>query len=231
MGEAGVSDSGSGWWASGHDDQWHEGAPPAGWQQAGDGRWYPPIPPPPPEWDSAEAYEPAHAATPSGWPGLAETYRRWPRWARIGAPVSVALVAFIALGAVVGEPDQNPDEVAVADESEPTTTERPSTTVERVTTTTTTAPPATTTTAPPTTTTTAPPPPPPPPPPPDPAPPPPPPPPPNDCHPSYDPCLPIVSDVDCVGGSGDGPVYTGTVNVIGPDEYDLDRDGDGVGCD
>jgi hypothetical protein len=26
------------------------------------------------------------------------------------------------------------------------------------------------------------------------------------------------------------PVYTGTVRVIGPDEYGLDDDGDGVGC-
>jgi hypothetical protein len=51
------------------------------------------------------------------------------------------------------------------------------------------------------------------------------------CHPSYEPCVPIASDVDCEGGSGDGPVYTGRVRVIGPDEYDLDRDGDGVGCD
>jgi hypothetical protein len=43
--------------------------------------------------------------------------------------------------------------------------------------------------------------------------------------------VPIVSDVDCQGGSGDGPEYTGYVRVIGPDEYDLDRDGDGVGCE
>ncbi|HEX2362633.1 MAG TPA: excalibur calcium-binding domain-containing protein [Jiangellaceae bacterium] len=28
-----------------------------------------------------------------------------------------------------------------------------------------------------------------------------------------------------------GPAYTGRVRVIGPDEYDLDRDGDGVGCE
>ena len=32
------------------------------------------------------------------------------------------------------------------------------------------------------------------------------------------------------GGSGDGPEYTGTVSVSGPDIYDLDRDGNGVGC-
>jgi hypothetical protein len=53
----------------------------------------------------------------------------------------------------------------------------------------------------------------------------------NDCHPSYSPCVPYASDVDCAGGSGNGPAYTGTVSVIGPDEYDLDRDGDGVGCE
>jgi hypothetical protein len=51
------------------------------------------------------------------------------------------------------------------------------------------------------------------------------------CHPSYDPCVPIASDVDCAGGSGDGPAYTGAVRVIGPDEYGLDNDSDGVGCE
>jgi hypothetical protein len=53
----------------------------------------------------------------------------------------------------------------------------------------------------------------------------------DECHPSYDPCVPNASDVDCEGGSGNGPIYTGTVRVIGPDDYDLDRDGDGVGCE
>jgi hypothetical protein len=43
--------------------------------------------------------------------------------------------------------------------------------------------------------------------------------------------VPYASDVDCAGGSGDGPEYTGTVSVIGPDVYGLDRDGDGIGCD
>lgn len=54
------------------------------------------------------------------------------------------------------------------------------------------------------------------------------------CHPSYeDECLdPGVSDYDCAGGSGDGPGYvSGTVRVVGPDDYGLDRDGDGYGCD
>jgi hypothetical protein len=51
------------------------------------------------------------------------------------------------------------------------------------------------------------------------------------CHPSYDPCVPNVSDVDCEGGTGDGPAYTGRVTVIGPDVYHLDVDGDGTGCE
>ena len=51
------------------------------------------------------------------------------------------------------------------------------------------------------------------------------------CHPSYVPCLEIVSDYDCAGGSGNGPLYTGRVQVIGPDDYGLDRDGDGIGCE
>jgi PASTA domain-containing protein len=52
---------------------------------------------------------------------------------------------------------------------------------------------------------------------------------PSDCD--YDPCLPPASDYDCLGGSGDGPEYTGMVRVIGVDIYDLDADNDGVGCE
>ena len=45
-------------------------------------------------------------------------------------------------------------------------------------------------------------------------------------------CLdPNAADYDCQGGSGDGPKYTGTVTVVGADHFDLDRDGDGTGCD
>ena len=45
-------------------------------------------------------------------------------------------------------------------------------------------------------------------------------------------CLkPDSPDYDCAGGSGNGPDYTGTVQVVGVDEYDLDADGDGIGCD
>lgn len=52
------------------------------------------------------------------------------------------------------------------------------------------------------------------------------------CHPSYDPCVPIASDVDCAGGGGDGPVFVkGPIRVIGPDVYRLDRDGDAIACE
>jgi hypothetical protein len=53
------------------------------------------------------------------------------------------------------------------------------------------------------------------------------------CDSNYSgPCVPIASDVDCAGGSGNGPAYVaGPVFVVGADIYDLDRDGDGVACD
>jgi hypothetical protein len=53
------------------------------------------------------------------------------------------------------------------------------------------------------------------------------------CDPNYSgKCVPIASDVDCGGGSGNGPAYVyGVVRVIGTDVYDLDRDNDGYGCD
>ncbi|WP_153303562.1 G5 domain-containing protein [Plantibacter flavus] len=53
------------------------------------------------------------------------------------------------------------------------------------------------------------------------------------CDPNYEgQCVPIASDVDCAGGSGNGPAYTpGPVYVVGSDVYDLDRDGDGIACD
>ena len=54
------------------------------------------------------------------------------------------------------------------------------------------------------------------------------------CHPSYrGACLdPAVSDYDCEGGSGNGPGYVrGPIQVVGPDVYRLDADGDGVACE
>lgn len=52
------------------------------------------------------------------------------------------------------------------------------------------------------------------------------------CDPNYSGCVPIASDVDCSGGSGNGPEYVaGPVRVIGSDIYRLDADHDGLGCE
>jgi hypothetical protein len=55
----------------------------------------------------------------------------------------------------------------------------------------------------------------------------------GNCHPSYArTCLdPDATDYDCEGGTGDGPEYTGPVRVVGPDDFGLDRDGDGRACE
>lgn len=56
---------------------------------------------------------------------------------------------------------------------------------------------------------------------------------PSQCDPNYSgPCVPIASDVDCAGGGGNGPAFvSGPVIVIGTDIYELDRDGNGTGCE
>jgi resuscitation-promoting factor RpfB len=53
------------------------------------------------------------------------------------------------------------------------------------------------------------------------------------CDPNYSgACVPIASDVDCAGGSGNGPAYVrGPVQVVGTDVYGLDSDSDGIGCE
>jgi hypothetical protein len=55
----------------------------------------------------------------------------------------------------------------------------------------------------------------------------------QNCNPNYTPCVPNDPvDVDCSGGSGNGPSYVkGPVQVIGSDPYGLDTDHDGIGCE
>ena len=54
----------------------------------------------------------------------------------------------------------------------------------------------------------------------------------SQCDPNYSGCVPIASDVDCAGGTGNGPAYVnGPVTVIGQDIYRLDHDKDGIGCE
>jgi resuscitation-promoting factor RpfB len=53
----------------------------------------------------------------------------------------------------------------------------------------------------------------------------------GDCQ-GYSPCIPPGPDVDCLGGTGDGPRFvSGPVRVTGSDPYGLDGDGNGVGCE
>jgi hypothetical protein len=56
----------------------------------------------------------------------------------------------------------------------------------------------------------------------------------RDCDPSYpDVCLdPAAADYDCAGGSGNGPeCVEDPIRVRPPDPFDLDGNGDGVGCE
>lgn len=54
----------------------------------------------------------------------------------------------------------------------------------------------------------------------------------SNCDPNYSGCVPNASDVDCAGGSGNGPAYvSGPIRVIGSDIYGLDRDNDGIACE
>ena len=58
--------------------------------------------------------------------------------------------------------------------------------------------------------------------------------PPGTCDPSSpDLCLdPTAEDYDCQGGSGNGPRYVdGPIRVRPPDQFGLDSDGDGLGCE
>ncbi|MEU6644734.1 excalibur calcium-binding domain-containing protein [Saccharomonospora sp. NPDC046836] len=160
-----------------------------------------------------------------------------PAW--IAATIAVILV----IAALAGQDDDSPPSSTAADLTTATTTRPPTTQPSSTRPTTTTPPPTTTTTtvapaappppAPRTTTRPPAPQPPPPPAPPEPEPAPEPEPEPEpQCDPNYSGCVPVASDVDCAGGSGDGPAYvTGPIRVIGTDIYDLDRDGDGIACE
>lgn len=57
----------------------------------------------------------------------------------------------------------------------------------------------------------------------------------GNCHPSYSgACVPTgFSDVDCAGGSGNGPGYVSgkDFRVVGPDVYGLDANRDGIACE
>ncbi|MBI2109437.1 MAG: hypothetical protein HYT93_04690 [Parcubacteria group bacterium] len=52
------------------------------------------------------------------------------------------------------------------------------------------------------------------------------------CNPNYSGCLlDDIGDYDCDGSGGDGPNYTGKVEVLGTDIFYLDKDQNGLACD
>jgi hypothetical protein len=218
--------------------------PPPPWSAAGDPS---PQGPPPPPWPPTEAPPARFPWSPPDRPPPPDdsptdplprrawsAFRRWPAWGQATAWVAVAFLVLGAVGASADDDDAvsvGPEASTTEQPADPTTTAIPTTQATTTTapTTTSTVPPTTTTVAPPTTQA---------PPPPPTAPPPPAVPAPTiapqplaGCHPSYTPCVPYAPDVDCLGGSGNGPAYTGPVQVVGPDDYDLDRDSDGLGCE
>jgi len=177
-----------------------------------------PAPTPPPQWSSPVPPAPRRVAS----------HRPW--W------IAAAVVAVLFVGALASNDDE-PSTSNTASDLATSTTAPATTTTPRATT----AAPTTTTAAPITTTAEAPAPPPPaqqavpkpvpvpakpapaPKPPPQPQP---------QCDPNYSGCVPIASDVDCAGGSGNGPAYVaGPIRVIGSDIYGLDNDNDGVACE
>ena len=52
------------------------------------------------------------------------------------------------------------------------------------------------------------------------------------CDSNYSGCVPVASDVDCAGGSGNGPKFvSGPIRVVGTDKYGLDNDKNGIACE
>jgi hypothetical protein len=80
--------------------RWHQGVPPPGWWQAGDGRWRPPAPD-----DTTEELTVgppvARGQVPASGRGakLWQSYRAWPRWARLTGPIAVSILVVGVLGA------------------------------------------------------------------------------------------------------------------------------------
>jgi hypothetical protein len=115
------------WWMDAN-CRWHKGLPPPGWWQARNGRWHPPASD---DTTTEMAIGPsvgaAHLAG-GGWrANLLATYRGWPRWARLAAPIAafmltVGVLAAAATGALL---DDDPETTAT---DETTAATEPSTT-------------------------------------------------------------------------------------------------------
>lgn len=130
LGYPGMRQPGADWWMDGS-TQWHRGEPPAGWQQAADGRWRCLADEPTVEMGPAEA-EPTIADLPAQSPGAAHLAAGGrstggPARGRLALLVAAVLVAVGALVAVavLGGAD---GEVAIDPPPSIVTTGRPTTT-------------------------------------------------------------------------------------------------------
>jgi hypothetical protein len=79
--------------------RWHQGAPPPGWWQASNGRWHPPSHDDPTDELRTVAVGGAHLAGRGRGANLWQTYRSWPRWARLAGPIAAFLLVVGVLGA------------------------------------------------------------------------------------------------------------------------------------
>jgi hypothetical protein len=94
-----MSDAHANWWMDAS-CRWHRGAPPAGWWRAPNGRWHPPSPDDPTDELTTDApVGGAHLAGRRREANLWQTYRGWPRWARLAGPIVAFLLVIGILGA------------------------------------------------------------------------------------------------------------------------------------
>ena len=114
------------WWMDAS-CRWHQGLPPPGWWQAHDGRWHPPAPDDvTAEMTISPPVAGAHVARSGQRASLLETYRAWPRWARLAGPVAASFLVVGGLGAAAAaDLGRNDPEVVATDD--PTTTTAPGT--------------------------------------------------------------------------------------------------------
>jgi hypothetical protein len=118
-----MSDSHVTWWMDAS-CRWHQGIPPPEWWQAPDGRWHPPAPD---DTTAETTLSPpvggAHLAGGGRRTNLWDTYRGWPRWARLAGPVAAAILTIGVLGAAATEGFREGDPETTATEQATTSTE------------------------------------------------------------------------------------------------------------
>jgi hypothetical protein len=121
------------WWMDAN-CRWHKGLPPPGWWQARNGRWHPPASDDTTtEMTIGPSAGAAHLAGGGRRANLVATYRSWPRWARLAAPISafVLTIGVLAAAATGGLLDNDPETTATdetAPATDPSTTVAPATT-------------------------------------------------------------------------------------------------------